>query len=99
MPRVPTFPHQGPWHWSLKDRGTLARGRDRERDIRVTSVTSAVTHRGERAELIEAAAQAIRTVCANRSGRGKPSHELPEKMRQDYRREAEAALEAVGVIQ
>jgi TIR domain len=30
MPRVPTFPHQGPWHWSLKDRGTLARGDAKE---------------------------------------------------------------------
>jgi hypothetical protein len=42
--------------------------------------------------------EAIRNVCANRSGRGRPWQDLPEKMRQDYRAEAEAALQAVGVM-
>jgi hypothetical protein len=57
------------------------------------------SNNNQRAKLIEAAAQAIRTACANRSGRGKPWDQLPERMRADYRLEAEAALQAVGVIQ
>jgi hypothetical protein len=44
-------------------------------------------------------AEAIRNVCANRSGRGRPWQDLPERAREDYRAEAAAALRAVGVIQ
>jgi hypothetical protein len=51
-----------------------------------------------RAEAIELAAHAIRTIVADRIGRGRLWEDLPEKLRQDYRREAEAALRAVGVI-
>jgi hypothetical protein len=49
-------------------------------------------------EMIEAAAEAIRNVCANRSGRGRAWQDLPEKLRESYRAEAIAALRAVGVL-
>lgn len=43
---------------------------------------------------IEAAAQAIREVFGNRSGRGAPWSALPAKVKEDYRAEARAAIEA-----
>ena len=48
-------------------------------------------------DVIEAAAQAIREVAGNRSGRGKDWDRIPETVRAAYRREARAALRAVGV--
>jgi hypothetical protein len=48
-------------------------------------------------EMIEAAAMAIREVAGNRSGRGKDWDRIPEAVKADYRREARAALRAVGM--
>jgi hypothetical protein len=48
-------------------------------------------------EMIEAAAMTIREVAGNRSGRGKDWNKIPEAVKADYRREARAALRAVGV--
>jgi hypothetical protein len=49
-------------------------------------------------EMIEAAAQALRAVVANRSGRGRAWQDLPERLREEYRAEATAALRAAGVL-
>jgi len=51
------------------------------------------------AEMIERAAMAIHQAFANRSGRARSWSALPESLCQQYRREAEAALRAVGVIE
>jgi hypothetical protein len=48
-------------------------------------------------DMIEAAAQAIREAAGNRSGRGKDWDRIPEAVKADYRREARAALRAVGL--
>ncbi len=45
-------------------------------------------------EQIEAAARAIRDVVANRSGRGRKWDALPDRVRDEYRAEAKAALAA-----
>jgi hypothetical protein len=50
------------------------------------------------AEMIVRAAQAIYQVFANKSGHARPWLEIPESLRAEYCREAEAALRAVGVI-
>jgi len=49
-------------------------------------------------EMIERAAEALRTVVANRIGRGRAWEDLQERLRQEYRAEAAAALRAVGVL-
>jgi hypothetical protein len=49
-------------------------------------------------EMIEAAAEALRTVVANRSGRGRAWKDLPERLRVEYRAEASAVLQAVGIF-
>jgi hypothetical protein len=49
-------------------------------------------------EQVEAAAMAIREVFGNRSGRGAPWHNLPERIRQEYRNEARAALTAAAAV-
>jgi hypothetical protein len=51
-----------------------------------------------RIEMIEAAAEAIRDVVASKSGGGRPWSALPETLRDEYRKEAEAALRAAGAI-
>jgi hypothetical protein len=45
-------------------------------------------------QMIEVMAMAIQTEFGNRSGKGKPWHRLTEKIRDDYRSEARAALNA-----
>jgi hypothetical protein len=45
-------------------------------------------------EMIEAAAAAIHAQFANRSGRGRQWHQLPDAVRKNYRLEAAAALRA-----
>jgi hypothetical protein len=47
---------------------------------------------------IEAAAIAIHRVFANQSGRARDFNQLPEKLKEDYRKEAAAALEAASEI-
>lgn len=51
-----------------------------------------------REEMVEAAARAIREVVAGRSGRGQPWEMLHERLKNEYRAEATAALAAVGVL-
>lgn len=44
---------------------------------------------------IEQAAEALRDHVANRSGRGRPWRSLPESMRQSYRDEVKAVINAL----
>lgn len=43
---------------------------------------------------IEAGAQALQRIVANRTGRGKAWEEIPETLRESYREEFKAAYEA-----
>jgi hypothetical protein len=45
--------------------------------------------------MIEAGAKALQLVVANRSSRGRPWNALPESLRDGYRAEAKAVLQAV----
>jgi hypothetical protein len=45
-------------------------------------------------EALEYAAQALRDVVGNRSGRGRAWPDLPESLRNEYRAEARAAVQA-----
>lgn len=47
---------------------------------------------------IEVAAMAIREQFADRSGRGRDWNALPERVKDDYRAEAKAALKAAGAL-
>jgi hypothetical protein len=49
-------------------------------------------------EQIEAAAMAIRETFGNRSGRGAPWHRLSEHIKNQYRAEARAALDAAAAV-
>jgi hypothetical protein len=61
---------------------------------RSIETTPAVSVTLDDTPLIEVMARAIRDVAGNRSSRGQPWAELPSTLRESYRAEARAALQA-----
>jgi hypothetical protein len=51
-----------------------------------------------REQMIEAAAEAIHQTFAKRAGYLQPWNEVPQRLQENYCREAEAALRAAGAI-